>query len=274
MKNKRKKKIIFTIILTFIISIVAYGWFSINNRADVNNLAISAGTEGNLLIAEATNNGPGTYGNKINLSAGDDVVLNPVTTIEGREFYSPIYSGEDVVSVKKITNNTELTNGYIYEKQFYLKVENEGRGNNGNYYIYLVANAGNNGTYVKDAENTSGDTAANSVRVSFTIDNETVVYEPNADGNNISSEMAGDRVSNTYNSYATEKQNRQGVFTNSSNGNDSNYLFDIEADRDKLVTMRIWIEGKDKDCANSIELDDLLAQFQFSSISIKNSNAN
>lgn len=274
MKNKTKKKIIFTLILTFAISMAAYGWFSINNRADVNNLAISAGTEGNLLIADKVGNGPGTYGNKIDISSGQDVVLNPVTTIEGREFYSPVYSGEDVVSVKKITNNDELTNGYIFEKQFYLKVENEGRGSNGNYYIYLVANSGDNGTFVKDVGNTTGDTAANSIRVSFTIDNKTVVYEPNYDGNNISNEMAGDRVSGTYNSYDTEKQNRQGIFTSANNGNDSNYLFDIEADKDKLVTMRIWIEGKDKDCANSIELDDLSAQFQFSSVSIKNSSTN
>lgn len=272
MKTKKIQKIIVTTVLVFTVSIAAYGWFSVNNRADVNNLAISAGTEGNLLIADINGNGPGTYGNRLNLSVVDKVVLNPVTTVEGREFFSPVYSGESVVAVNKITDKSQLTNGYIYEKQFYLKVENDGRGNDTAYYIYLVADSGGNGTYVKDAQNTSGDTAANAIRVSFTVGNETVVYEPNADGNNLSTEMAKDNVSGTYNSYVTQKQNKQGVFINSNNGNDSKYLFSIQADRDQLVTMRIWIEGKDKDCANSIELDDLVAQFQFSSVSRKNAD--
>lgn len=277
MKKKNIKKIVVVAILVLLVSTIAYGWFSVRNKANVNNLALSAGTEGDLLIANVNGNVPGTYGSEIDLSTSNDAnaILNPVTTLEGREFYSPVYSGSRVVSVEKITDMQELTTKYIYEKQFYLKVDCEGRGSEDDYYIYLTSNAGDRGTYVKDAVISSEDTAANAIRISFTIDGETVVYEPNFDGDNKSNEIAEDLVfQGGYNSYSTVKQISSGIFADSGNGNDSEYLFTIPANTDKLVTMRIWIEGKDKDCANSIELDDLIGHFEFSSISLRNASGN
>lgn len=281
MKKKKMKKVLLVAVLAVIISTVTYAWFSVKNKAGVNNLAISAGTEGNLLIADDTGNGPAEYSSELDLRMIDgsyaECTLNPVTTIEGREFYAPVYSGGKVVNVKKITSEAELTNKYIYEKQFYLKVENEGRGNDDEYYIYLTAHTGDKGTFMTDiaADDANGDTAANAIRISFTIDDETVIYEPNFDGDNYSNELAEDLVvSGGYNSYNTVKQIESGIFADSNNGNDSEYLFKIPADTDKLVTMRVWIEGKDKDCANSIELDKIFGYIEFSSVSIRNATVN
>lgn len=275
MKRKNIKKIFIVAILVLLASTIAYAWFSVMNKASVNNLALSAGTEGNLLIANVNGNRPGTYGNEIDLTAANaaKAILNPVTTLEGREFYSPVYSGGRVVNVEKITNTQELTTQYIYEKQFYLKVDCEGRGDQEDYYIFLTSNTDNKGTYVKDAVEGLDDTAANAVRISFTVDGKTVIYEPNFDGDNKSDEVAEDLVfQGGYNSYATVKQISSGIFADSGNGNDSEYLFIFPANTDKLVTMRIWIEGKDKDCANSIELDDIIGHFEFSSISLRNAS--
>lgn len=42
-------------------------------------------------------------------------------------------------------------------------------------------------------------------------------------------------------------------------------LFEIEENKDVKVTMRVWIEGTDLDCTNSIALDKITAMFEFMS---------
>lgn len=274
-KKENKKYIVFsTICFCLAVSMGAFAWFSIMNKSQVTELALSSGTEGNLLIAGANGSGPGEYKTEISLNeSGDGVVLNPVTTKEGRTFYSPVYADGEVVNVKEITSHDDLVNEYIFEKDFYLKVENSGRGSSDEYYIFLTSNVNGQGSYFKDVSPgaDSNDTAANAIRISLTIGEKTVVYEPNSDGRNTSTEFAVDKVSTGgYNGYSTEKQNKEGIFVDSTNGSGSNYLFKVKADVDNKVTMRIWIEGKDVDCTNSIQLDEVVGNLQFSSISLKN----
>lgn len=292
MRKEKKKKIaqLMSVIclLVLAISTVTYAWFEQGNRLKVTNLSLLAGGGGILQIADDLGYGPGEYGSNLELdmATGNEnmeaILLNPVTTKNGTVFYSQVYVGNTVVNVNSITDEEKLNSIYVYEKSFYLKagpnpnseeegiVVTEGK----MYDVFLVGPATNlehKGTHIyqsQDAANSTvpGDTAVNAIRVSFELEDGTVVvYEPNADISNRDNNRAEDRVKNEYGQYKTYKQAKNGEFVQSDNGQDSPVLFEIEENKDVKVTMRVWIEGTDLDCTNSIALDKITAMFEFMS---------
>ena len=214
----------------------------------------------------------------------DDAILNPVTTKDGISFYSPLYTGNAVTGVKQVTDVQKLSSRYVYEKTFYLKagpnpnlggsvVATEGK----LYNVYLAGRAGTSqteGTYVSAAQTGNGAvgaTAANSMRISFQLDDGTmVILEPNADATNTDTKRAEDGVKNQYGTYTTLKQSKDGHFIGDTNTYDSPSLFTIKEGVDVKVTMRVWIEGTDVDCTHSIVLDEILARFEFMSGDVVN----
>ena len=287
MDNKKKKgKTAFWLMILFVVlgTTGVYAWFSVSNRARVENLALIADHQGNLRIADDTGNGPGEYKDALNIMEVDEnglnAILSPVTTTDGVKFYSPEYnpSTQTVESVTEITDYEELTKHYIYEKTFYLRagVDNENTVANikRTYDVALYGvNSTNkvNGSYVYQLAGDGNDTAANSIRVSFTLeDGGTYIYEPNCDVNNVDDTRAKDGVNIVYGRYDTYRQRANGVFEVSPKANESEKLFTIDENVDVKVTMRIWIEGTDVDCTNSIAADNILGQIQFVSTEIKN----
>lgn len=99
-----------------------------------------------------------------------------------------------------------------------------------------------------------------------------IILEPNADATNTDTKRAEDGVKNQYGSYATLKQSKDGHFIVSglSNSYESPVLFTITEGQDVKVTMKVWIEGTDVDCTNSIVLDEIIARFQFMSADVVN----
>ncbi len=292
MKKEKKKKITRLVsvicLLILALSTATYAWFEQGNRLKVTNLSLLAGGTGILLIADDLGNGPGEYSPELDLSMATDsetmeaMLLNPVTTKNGTSFYSPVYVGNTVVNVNHITDPEQLNSIYVYEKTFYLKagpnpnadeesiVVTEGK----MYDVFLVGPATtleHKGTHVfqsPEAEGSTvpGDTAVNAIRISFELEDGTVViYEPNADISNRDNSRAEDRVKNEYGQYTTIMQSKDGKFINSGNGDDSPTLFTIEEGVDVKVTMRVWIEGTDLDCTDSIALDKITAMFEFMS---------
>ena len=291
--NKKKKKMITRLgtvigLLLLGLSTITYAWFEQGNRLKVTNLSLLAGGSGILQIADDVGNGPGEYSSQLDLSmvtdndAMETIVLNPVTTKNGTNFYAPVYVGNTVVNVNPITQEEQLHSIYVYEKNFYLKagpnpnaeedgiVVTEGK----MYDVFLAGPATNlehKGTHVfqsADAEESevTGDTAVNAIRISFELEDGTVVvYEPNADVSNRDDSRAEDRVKDEYGQYETFIQAKDGTFINSSNGEDSPILFSIEENVDVKITMRVWIEGTDSDCTDSIALDKITAMFEFMS---------
>lgn len=286
---KKKKKIrelivvLCLIVLTF--STMTYAWFEKSNKLGANNLSIMVGGTGVLEIADDLGNGPGEYSHKLKLSEESkmkDMVLNPVTTKDGKFFYSPIYKGNTVVSVKQILDREILNKQYVYEKTFYLKADsNPNEDKDGIvvtkdriYDVFLVGPATNiehKGTHVfqsPDAKNeiVAGDSAANAIRISFELEDGTIIiYEPNEDISNRDSYRAEDLVKKDYGNYKTMKQLKEGTFVESENGKDSPVMFSIKEGSDVKVTMRIWVEGTDIDCTDSIALDTIMAMFEFMS---------
>lgn len=292
-KNKRDiRQIIMMFSITLaVLSTATYAWFKVSNTPKVLDLALMAGAAGRLQVADDLGNGPGEYGDILDLreatgaEAMAEAILNPVTTKDGIDFYAPLYTGKAVTGVKLLEDNEERRSRYVYEKTFYLKASPNPNMPNSDlivtagklYDIFLIGPAQNNqirGTYVyqsPDAEGSTvaGDTAANAIRISFeTEDGELVIYEPNADVSNQDTNRAEDQVKDEYGNYVTVSQAENGIFINSDNGNNSPVLFTIEEGVDVKVTMRVWIEGTDLDCTNSIALDEISAMFQFMSADV------
>lgn len=277
-RASKRNTILLSILILLVASIGVYAWFSVSNRARIENLALIADHQGNLLIADDTGNGPGTYSDALDAATATGAdeqyknILSPVTTTDGKTFYAPVYNSltNTVDSVEQITDMTELKQYYIYEKSFYLKA---GSSNDSTvakiartYDIALYGIASGeraNGSYIVQ-NSTNGDTAARAIRISFTLDDgSTYIYEPNYGAGNSDTNRANDGVGDTYGRYTTYQQYESGAFVNSPKTNESEKLFTIDENVDVRVTMRIWIEGTDADCTNSIASDMVSGQIMF-----------
>ena len=200
-------------------------------------------------------------------------------------FYAPVYTGKAVSDVKEITDLDELNQQYVYEKTFYLKAgslknskgKRVSQGAMKTYEIMLLgpeqAGEAVSGCWVRQADGvtstTPGDTAANSIRISFEVEGQEIaIWEPNSDKHNSDPEKAIDNVKDSYGTYKTLQQTSDGNFINGEEGN-SEKLFEIEEEQDVKVTMRVWMEGTDEDCTNSNELDEIIGNIQFISSEVK-----
>lgn len=289
--NKKRKKIpkrrvyflAFLIVLTANVGV--WAWFTISNRARVENLSLIADHQGNLQIADDLGNGPGTYSDSLNLNNAtgtkmSSIVLSPITSKDGVNFYIPNFDSltNTVNSVTQLTDRTQLTKYYIYEKTFYLKAGSNSKNNvaeiKRTYDVALYgvkSNNRTNGCFIYQPAS-SGDTAANTIRISFTLpDGQTYVYEPNCNAHNSDTNRAINGIGSEYGTYANlYQQNADGTFVNSPKANESEKLFTLDENKDTLVTMRVWIEGTDNDCTNSIASDMVAGQIQFISTEKKN----
>lgn len=298
-KKKRlnlTKRTIMTILMIGIsvltISISAFAWFLITNTPKVENIELTADTIGTLMIADDVGNKPGEYSDTLDLQGKvkNSTYLSPVTTKDGLTFFAPIYTENKVTDLKKETNKTILDTKYVYEKTFYLRAGEDASQVDEDkakiYDIYLVGSSAdsNNGCYVRQ-KGTDGDgneiTAANSIRVSLTFeggnsgDKVTVIYEPNSDKDNKGIEgknMAyfayggADKAWKEYGAYKTIQQDYDKSFTANSNVSSRSTVLDtITEGKDIKVTMRIWLEGMDKDCVNQVAADEIIGQIQFGS---------
>lgn len=277
-KAIRRNIVLASAFLLVVGGIGTFAWFSVSNRARVENLALIADHSGNLQIADDLGNKPGTYSDVLDLTKATgaselkDKVLSPVTTKDGVNFFAPVYNAatQSVDSVSAISNKQELKKYYIYEKSFYLKagaVDGNKVGNIKRVYdiaLYGVNNNNrNSGSFIYQPS-AKGDTAANSVRVSFTLDNgKSYIYEPNCDVHNSDNNRANDGVKSEYGKYNAYQQKGTGSFVKSNKTNESEKLFTIDENVNVKVTMRIWIEGTDTDCTNSIGANTMAGQIQF-----------
>lgn len=278
-----KARLLIILLYAAVLSTATYAWFTINNKPKATNLALSAGGPADLLIADDTGSGPGEYGDTLNLKEEHQMELNPVTTKNAKEFYSPVYSGTAVTGVKKVAED-ELYKTYVYKKTFYLKAgaaksgSSAGSGSTEKYYDIMLLGTGsgeaNTGCVIKHAAGSAsgnGATAANCIRIAFTVDGQEQipVYEPNSSQHN-----NGDKAVNNidYGIAETLKQPSEGgAFEGGENGY-SRTLFTIKEEEDVKVTMLVWIEGTDDDCSNSIQLGEITGNIQFVSKDAESAN--
>lgn len=264
-KKDLRKKIILFCVCILLLGSATFAWFSVSNSPKVTNLALVAGTSGNLKIADTA---AGPFGDMVDLSTGSggnmrNVVLNPTTTQNGRDFFAPVYKESRVTGVEAI-GSSDLNTNYVYEKVFYLMAETENTTSKiRKYDIYFVGiKTDGGGTYITDVK--SGNAAASAIRISFTLeDGTTVIYEPNTDIH-VSGEHAESSLGNSYGSYETVKQLSNRMFQNATNNN-SERIFTLTENTPTKVTMRVWVEGTDQDCVNAIAAGEIMGQIQFTS---------
>lgn len=280
--GRLKSKLLVCLLYVAVLSTATYAWFTLNNKPKVFNLSLTAGASADLLIADDLGGSPGEYGEELDLKearqdpvAMDEMELNPVTTSDAVTFYEPVYSGDTVSSAKEITNEEDLNKSFVYKKTFFLRAGSlknksgkKAASTPKRYDIMLLGEKTgeeNSGCVIKQGDGAAEASAANSIRIAFVLDNpdgDIPIYEPNSDSHN-GGEKANNGVS--YGQYETLKQPSEGgAFEGGENGN-SKKLFTIREEEDVLVTMLVWIEGTDDDCTNSIQMDEIIGNIQFTS---------
>ncbi len=296
--EKKKKKIVkkakrirgivmMTLLCVLMMSAATYAWFTLSNTAKIANLTMTVGEATGLQIAKDTGTGAGTYGSVLQFDDGTTPIykitgkLLPATTADGKTFLKPTYNDDGEVSGTESTAESDIlsnlttspeSEGYYYETTFYLKAL-------GNQAVNVQLKAGGDlpangiaavqntatGTYVIAKNGTTdgkGYYGFQSIRISLTAGEKTIIYEPYSDihGTNGTAATLASGVTITP-ATVTSQQKSDGTW----NATQSKQLT-LTGNADTLVTMRIWVEGTDQDCVNEISLDDLLAQIVFETV--------
>lgn len=270
--DKIRSAFIMCLICVLMLSGATYAWFTISNSAKVNQLALSIASEGHLYIGLDANN---VRESEVSFQNMQGKVLYPATTNDGITIVKPIYTADNVVSGTAALTDAERTNNlYYYEQTVYLLIEETlPAGASANeYYITLDNNAGGDGTFVKSADANTNTHPERCVRMSFQVNggNTAAIYEPNADVHNNGTAGTDYASCNFTSTLVTHKQSGEGNlnFTELDNNTrfyegDSSSLFTITGGVVTPVTIRIWFEGTDTDCVNSIESQNIIGQIKF-----------
>lgn len=199
--------------------------------------------------------------------------------------------------------NKELHTKYMYEKKFFLKAGNQVAADKAKYYdIHFIGMTQseilNNpasidtttGTYIIP-NGTDNESAANAIRISFEVNeaakadattemnssvattstSNVVIYEPNSNSDNGGSDANMVTYVNGNNEkfgeYKTLKQFANKSFDVNNNNAElkaqSQPICTIKEGVDVEITLRMWVEGMDKDCMNDIAADKMIGQIQF-----------
>lgn len=275
--KKSKKQKIITSIVTVLSSVAlfttaTYAWFALTNSPQVSQLTLKAGTSGSLQICNTQN---GNFSDTITLDVPAQSCLKPITTLNGTQFYKPVYGPDGMVAsiepsalsgaeLANVSNKTEANGGYVIQKTFYLRATTESSVSLSEVDVRLAAPHGNTqGTKITNADSSH---AAEAVRISFTCNGRTVILEPNADA-----QVAGRTTQTALSGFAnvsTMKQSSSNfMFAAAGSGAytqvTSDELFRIPVNTAVPVTMTVWLEGADPDCINTIMGNLINAQIRF-----------
>lgn len=268
-------------ILLAVTGTTVYAWFTVTNQAQVSSLTLQAGTSGGLKIGKSANDCKHTSIELVTTSNKVNYCVRPITSVDGVKFFKPVYAANGVVSgvedtssdVATISNKSEADGGYMLSYTVYLLAEAKNlKGNVGIRLASDKVDANSKGTYVQAGDNDS--TGAHmAIRMSFTANDTTSVYEPNAnssvkgaDTDQYSQSAWGQlktikQTSDSSGLFAKEKALPNAVV--SYKETTSPELFKIKANTVTPVKINIWLEGADKDCVNDIIAENLKANIQF-----------
>ena len=286
-KNNRqipRKKIRIAIISAcasiILLGTTTFAWFTLTNQAKVYDIKLKAGTESGLLIGHSED----TLGMEpIEFVCEDDGVsycIRPITTVDGTTFHAPIYGSKGIVVdvedsplvIDDIANKVEGKEGYMLTYTFYLKAESNSITEPVGIRL-ASAQAAESGEGTKVLRTDDAQIGAEAaVRMSFTANGTTTIYEPNADkvvkSRDVQAEMEG------WSRVKTIKQtgDAMGMFAEETavpyanveyDSSVSPELFKIPINTATKVTLNIWLEGADEDCVNDIAADELISNITF-----------
>lgn len=251
--RKRKKLIVFLCIISILgLTTSTYAWFTVNTFAGVQDFELKISTGDDLRVSMdnhgsdieqythvITNDMLDSYLRKNYNKTLKDIILDPVTTNNGRNF---TYQN----GTKADPNGEE---SYFEFECYFIATKD--------MHVHLTTEEGvdEDGTKIEGTSVTSDSPAPkNDVvranRIAFDPDGGNVkTYEPNK-GSQVTSLSTFDLPSG------------------SMNYGDSNNLFSLNKLTPKKVAVRLWLEGEDPECVNRIQNSDLTVRLTF--VGIKN----
>ena len=252
-QEKSKLNIALIMIALAIIVLITgtYAWFTLSLSGKVNTMDLQV-TTGDYLRIDTSDRGNNIENwSKSVLDAADiekqlgvtleKYTILPVTSGNGTKMYTR--SGNEVATDKRSYLQFDLYFVSNKDVNVYLTEENSADGNDGTKVI------SNNTNSTKQAS------VVDCVRISFAEGNSSTgkIYEP-----------AG--VSNTkltVSNAISDGGQTQSTFSNAKVGQTGSNLFKLTANQSKKITVRIWIEGDDKDCTSDVELSKFQTRLRF-----------
>ena len=211
MKNRLSQSILVFLLALTSITMATYAWFTMTDNTFVNTMNLEITTGYSLVIDVKEND---LYEQYYKIIDGEELktisknkMLTPVTTNDGVNFLD-----EDNNQVSDTINS-------------YIDVSLHFRANKA-MNVHLSSEDINHGDNITMVSGDNGIEKA--LRISFTADNKTKIYEP---------------VGNSNNTFSLEENMKF---------KEENCLFELEEDKDKEVVMRIWLEGNDSDCTDKL----------------------
>jgi len=244
-RNTNEKETISTTLIIVLISVVSItvatlAWFSIADATRLSNMRLDITTGKSLRFDLDEHESFEEYAsslsfekikNRIKNDSGIDiseVKLEPITTIDGKNF-----------------NYEDGTACLIEEEKYYEFTLHFMATTDMNVHLTtLDSKDGNDGTLI---ESDNPDTP-NAMRVCFDTGNSVLVFDPGKDD-------------------TVEKTDKISIFgllpKEKMKYNSTNMLFYLPAEKDVPVKVRIWLEGTDESCTNSIKKSDYSIQLRF-----------
>lgn len=247
--RKRKRLIVFISILSILgLTSATYAWFTVNTFAGVQLFELQISTGDDLRVSMdnhgsdieqythvITNEMLNTYLQRNYNKTLNDVILDPVTTTNGRDF---TYQAGTRAEPNGEESYFEFECYFIATRDMHVHLTTEGADDNGQQN-------GTTGTEVSTTSPAPQSDVIRSCRIDFEGEGNAVkTYEPNKNGQSTSL-ATFDLPSGTM------------------NYNDDNNLFTLQKLTPKKVAVRVWLEGEDPECDNDIQRADLSIKLSF-----------
>ncbi len=225
------------------VAMSTFAWFSIADSAKVRSLAIEMNTDGSLRFDldahERFTDYVITLGfdqitSRIGSEQGVDVdasSLQPVTSSDGQTF-SFENGGEASAS----------TGAFLEFTLHFISLQDS--------VVRLTGQDGEDGAQGTAFLSSASDSLPLAMRMSFTADGQTWIYDPN-----VAAGSAAQGAATTF-----------GLDANEATAASS--MFSLTAEQDKSVLVRIWLEGTDSNCTNSIKGADYSVSMRFEGVGV------
>ncbi len=226
------------------ISMATFAWFSIADSAKARSFAIDANADGSLRFDLDAHNAYSDYVStlgfdqisaRIASDTGVDIDasrLEPVTSADGQTF-----------TLENGSSASASTGAYLEFTLHFISLDDS--------VVRLTGQSGSNGTAGTAISSSSSSALPLAMRMSFTADGQTWVYDPNA------------AVFATANEAVTTFGLDSGEATEASN------MFNLVAEQDKSVVVRIWLEGTDPNCTNMVKGADYSISMRFEGVDVE-----
>lgn len=245
-----------------------YAWFTLSASTRVRELELDVSAGANLRISTIDNgtdienyfdevvsdNGGVRDGSEINSWLVDnyrislsDMILSPHTSGDGKNLYLRTANENGGRA-----SEPNLESGTYMQYELWFIAENDMR-------VHLSTDDDDDGIWThitsSDTNSSSQSEIVNCVRISFECedDNRMVIWEPNKDGRTV---LKGQAAAADIGTIELPGENNM-VYT------DDTWICELDANTQKKVIVRVWVEGEDPDCTDDVQKSKFITWLRF-----------